>query len=106
MKVFKRITCLDKASVSIQANQSAYCTPRNDVGPYTEIEAGFPSVEPPISWHPYAEDRNLTDTVYGYMPSHLVWEFIDAHGGMIDGELPPMVKQLVFQPRQEWVRDE
>lgn len=89
MRLNNRIVCLDGASVSVQANQYAYCTPRDDSGPYWEVEAGFPSVTPPRSWLVYAENpENLLGTVYGYMPTAMIEEFISTHGGMIEGELP------------------
>jgi hypothetical protein len=89
-KMYERIVCADGASVSIQAGEGTYCTPRNNIGPYTHIEAGFPSVEPPASWREYADDASdLCDTVYGYMPYECVNEFIEIHGGMVSGELPP-----------------
>jgi hypothetical protein len=85
----KRVECADGAHVSVQASQYHYCAPRNDSGPYTHIEAGFPSAVPPASWMEFCEDADRpTDTVYGYMPVSCVWEFIDAHGGMVGGELP------------------
>lgn len=89
IRMYEHIVCADGASVSIQAGRHAYCTPRDDRGPYTHIEAGFPTVEPPASWREYAEDLdNLTQTVYGYMPFDCVDEFIAVHGGMVSGELP------------------
>jgi len=90
---YKRVQCADGAAVSIQASQYHYATPRNDAGPYTHVEAGFPTVTPPESWMAYCEDRDRpTDTVYGYMPVACVREFVDAHGGMVSGELPPFVE--------------
>lgn len=88
-KIYEHIVCADGATVSIQAGKNMYSTPRDNRGPYTHIEAGFPSVEPPASWLPYADDvGNLCDTVYGYMPYGRVDEFIEIHGGMVSGELP------------------
>lgn len=93
MRRFKRITCADGATVSVQASEYHYCTPRGNEGPYTEIEAGFPSVPPPESWLAFSDgDSDPTQTVYGYMPVALVAEFVAAHGGMVDGELPPGVE--------------
>ena len=91
MKSYMRVTCEDGFSVSIQADQGKYCCPRNDEGPYIEVELGFPShSESMIS--KWAEDReNLTETVYGYVPSTVVLEMLLKHGGMVEGELPPMV---------------
>jgi hypothetical protein len=89
-KMYQHIVCADGATVSIQAGAGIYSTPRDNRGPYTHIEAGFPSVEPPASWREYAEDfDNLIDSVYCYMPWDCVDEFINLHGGMVSGELPP-----------------
>lgn len=78
------IVCRDGATVSLQASEYHYCTPRNNDGPYTHIEAGYPSVMPPDSWLPYAENAEKPlDTVYDYLPLQLAQEFIDAHGGVV-----------------------
>lgn len=92
---YKKVVCKDGATVSVQASSLHYSTPREDDGPYTHIEAGYPSMPPPASWKPYmdgCEDDDPCQTVYGYMPTAYVWEFIDAHGGMADGELPPFAE--------------
>ena len=95
----ERVVCADGASVSIQAGVGVYSTPRDNEGPYTHVEAGFPSVEPPPSWREYAEDPNdLCGTVYGYMPYDCVDEFINIHGGLklfVWFELPPRRLRLV-----------
>ena len=94
-KRYERVVCADGASVSIQAGAGIYSTPRDNVGPYTHVEAGFPSVDPPPSWREYAEaDGWMTprDTVFAYMPYDCVDEFINVHGGLMEGfefELPP-----------------
>ncbi len=94
-KRYERVVCADGASVSIQAGAGVYSIPRDNVGPYTHVEAGFPSVDPPPSWREYAEaDGWMTpcDTVYAYMPYDCVDEFINVHGGLMEGfefELPP-----------------
>ena len=33
-----------------------------------------------------------TETVYGWVPADTVIMCIDSHGGMVEGELPPLVK--------------
>lgn len=77
-----RIKCNDGESLSIQASRTAYCTPREDAGPYLDLEVGFPSVKPPDSMMEYCEDPDKpTDTVYGYVPVAVIQEFIDLHGG-------------------------
>ena len=104
---YQRIVCADGASVSIQAGKvipelellgigdtcGLYCTPRNNKGPFTEVEAGYPSVNPPESWMQHCENPDRpTDTVYPYLPYQYVHEFINVHGGMVSGELPPEAK--------------
>ena len=53
--MFRRphVICEDGVRLSVQANAMAYCEPRNDIGPYTSVEVGFPSIRPPIEWEEY-----------------------------------------------------
>lgn len=84
-----RITCTDGTSLSVQGSHYNYCSPRNDEGPYYEVEVGFPSIQPPDSWQQYCEDWDKpTDTVYGYIPVELVEAFIAEHGGFQEGKMP------------------
>ena len=76
------ITCADGTTLSVQASSMHYCRPRADLGPYTHVEVGFPSVDPPETWAVYADGKYPSD-VYGYIPVALVREFIDAHGGEV-----------------------
>ncbi len=78
----KRITCKDGFSLSVQATQGSYCSPRNNIGPWYEVEVGFPSAEPELILS-YAEDQDRpTETVYPYVEIELVDQLIDLHGGM------------------------
>ena len=86
------VHCADGFSMSVQASGRHYCDPKSDTGPYTHVEVGMVK-----AWdyylQPFADDRlRPTDTVYGYVPSDTVIMCIDAHGGMVAGELPPLVK--------------
>ena len=77
----KRITCKDGLSFSVQAGEGLYCSPRNNNGLYYEAEIGFPS-EKIEKLMPYAEDpENPTETVYGYVPLHIIDDIIEEHGG-------------------------
>mgnify|MGYP000453333190 CR=1 FL=1 len=72
----------DGTTASVQASHSHNCTPRNNEGPYSHVEVGFPSVrpEPWSEWAQYAEDpSDPTRTVYSYVPIELVAEFILIH---------------------------
>lgn len=77
----KRIECADGFSLSVQATHGAYCQPRRNLGPWYEVEVGFPSAKPELIMQ-YAEQSEFpTDTVYAYVPIELVEELIALHGG-------------------------
>ncbi len=91
----KRVECMDGFSMSVQASEYNYCSPRvTGADYYTQVEVGFPS-EKPQRFAEYAETSgwndeetgeveyvNYTDTVYGYVPVELVDEEIARHGGI------------------------
>jgi hypothetical protein len=79
-KLSDTIICQDGTELSVQASRYHYCTPRTDSGPYTHLEVGFPSVDPPETWATYADGEYPAD-VYGYVPVALIQTFISAHGG-------------------------
>ena len=76
------IRCADGFEVSVQASYTHYCQPRDNDGPYTHFELGFPSQEDELI-QPYAEnpDRPM-DTVYPRVPLDLVLSLIAKHGGV------------------------
>ena len=77
-----RIECADGFSLSVQAGESIYCSPRSNMGPWVEVEVGFPSVVEPLLFE-YAESPGRwTDTVYPYVPIELVTSVIEVHGGV------------------------
>jgi len=96
----QRIRCMDGFSMSVQADSNMYCEPRIDgiETKYTAVEVGFPSEEE-ILLNEHVEGGFLdnddyfghdtyTESVYPYVPSTVVREVIEKHGGMIGGELP------------------
>ena len=91
----KAVKCADGFTMSVQANQGGYCSPRIDNAErYESVEVGYPSdIEPLLM--PYCEDEeDPTGTVYGYVPSHVVTTVIAKHGGMVEGEVPAGVAPL------------
>ena len=76
-----RFFCKDGTYLSVQASNTHYSMPRDNEGPYTHVEVGFPSIDPPESWAEYADGEYPND-VYGYVPLELVNEFIELHGGI------------------------
>ena len=90
----RSVVCADGFRMSVQANETAYCDPRDNTGPYTEVEVGFPNREEPMLKQ-WAEDPNkLTETVYAWVPRQVILNVIAKHGGMGDGELPNGVPDL------------
>lgn len=66
------VICNDGMELSIQASNTHYCRPRDDIGPYSHVEVGFPTVEP-VEFIEYAENSNEPlSTVYGFVPVELV----------------------------------
>lgn len=88
----KKIECVDGFTMSVQADKGKYCDPKTDSGPYLSAEVGFPS-HYDIHLQPFAEDPSSpTETIYGWVPAHIIRMVIDSHGGMTAGELPPFAK--------------
>ena len=88
-KQYRRVVCTDGFSVSIQASQTNYCSPREDnPKAYTELELGFPSRGDNIIKQYAENERDLTGTVYGYVPVADVYLLLTAHGGVIEGDVP------------------
>ena len=84
----KLVCCADGFYMSVQANIGAYCEPRNNAGPYTEVEVGYPSHHESLLL-PYAENPSEpTDTIYAWVPKTIVISVIAKHGGMTSGTLP------------------
>lgn len=78
----ERITCQSGLSMSVQASHFHYCSPRDDAGPYSHVEIGFPN-RTIQAFLPYAENSAVpTDTVYAYVPVEIV-EAILAENGWI-----------------------
>ena len=65
------VICNDGFTMSVQAGQSLYSTPKDDAKRYKEVEVGYPS-EPELLIKKFAEDdENLCDTVYGLSLIHI-----------------------------------
>jgi len=68
-----RIVCKDGVSLSVQASQSHYCSPRMDNSDYyLDVEVGYPSVRPPSSWKEYYDGEWQEEGIFGWMKR--VWE--------------------------------
>lgn len=87
LSIAPQIRCRDGFKVSVQASSFHCCAPRNDVGPWTEVEVGYPSQASDLIAE-YAENPGVpTDTVYPYVPVEVVEALIVSHGGASDETL-------------------
>ena len=72
----QRVICADGFEMSVQAHQSAYCSPRIDnAEKYTSVEIGFPSEREPMLIDFADEPSHPTETVYGYVPVQIVTSY-------------------------------
>ena len=91
----KRVTCADGFSMSVQANSYAYCLPRlTTCDAYQNVEVGFPSApEPLLAQYQECPDMFAPEkSVYPYVPASVVLAVVEKHGGVVDGNLPPLKK--------------
>jgi len=83
-----RIECADGFSMSVQACSLMYCSPRNNDGPWHQVEIGFPSAKVEALME-YAENPDRpTQTVYGWVPIKVVAQIILDHGGFARARAP------------------
>ena len=93
--MYERVVCKSGFSMSVQAHEHGYCSPReNGAERYAAVEVGFPSEREPMLMEFAEEPDRPTETVYGYVPSQVVTNVIVKHGGMVEGNAPPGVVQL------------
>ena len=85
----KMVVCASGFKMSVQAHNGAYCSPRIDnAEKYTHVEIGFPSQKEELLMEWCEEVNNPTETVYGYVPVHVVNTVLAKHGGIVEGEVP------------------
>ena len=96
LKLNKKIICKDGFTMSVQANEGVYCSPRVDNAKrYIAVEVGYPSTPEPLLMEWAENEDRPTDTVYGWVPSERISLVCIKHGGIVSGDLPvgvPFVK--------------
>jgi len=75
-----QIVCQDNVMISVQGSHTHYCRPRDDDGPYTHVEVGYPTSDLPETWAQYGEG-DFPSSIYARVPIELVREFVESHGG-------------------------
>jgi hypothetical protein len=74
--VLPAMVCADGTTLSVQASENHYCSPRDDIGPYTEVEVWNVSVAEVPDFEYSSEDPSA------YVDINSVVAFIDRHGGL------------------------
>ena len=86
------IRCYDNFRMSVQASREHYCTPRDDNGPYSAVEVGYPSELEELLTQ-YADGAGMAGmrpTLYVNVPAAVIQAVVEAHGGIASGRLPPL----------------
>lgn len=96
----KPFTCNNGLTFSLQTGSFMYCSPRDDTGPWHEVEIGYPSKVVPTLL-PFAEDRdNPTESIYPFVPTWIVMEMIELNGGLIPADAERFITTLVMKGMQ------
>lgn len=85
-RVQRPIECADGFTISVQASSMHMCHPRDDTGPYTHVEIGYPSsIEPLlfsyVDFLTTEENPSWTEAVYPHVPIELAAAILELHGG-------------------------
>ena len=83
MKMTPKIHCKSGLSLSVQAGDGRYSSPRDNEGPYDEVEVGYPSEEV-SELMPYIEnpDDDPLESIYAYVPVEVVEKVVNKNGGL------------------------
>ena len=96
-KLFKEIICNDGFQMSVQASKTHFCTPRENNGPYSHVEVGYPN-ELETLLLPYADGPRIVGMrpmLYVNVPAEVVEAIITKHSVMMSGQLPELVTRAV-----------
>ena len=79
-----RIECADGFTMSVQASEGHYCSPRLYVedGDYSAWEIGFPSEQEDLIMKWAEKPGEPTETVYGWVPTGVIDAVIEKHGDL------------------------
>jgi len=71
------VKCKDNVTLSVQASEFHYSSPRDNYGPYTEVEVWCVRDAAEVTEFDYSDDDPSA-----YVPIEQVVQFIDNHGGI------------------------
>jgi len=78
-RFFKTVTCADGFTISIQASEYHYCSPRENDADWYEVELGFPSEKDEMIQRWAENEKEPEYTVYGYVPIQVVQDLLNKH---------------------------
>ena len=78
-EVLPRVVCADGTSLSVQASRNHYCSPRDDFGPYTEVEVWNIECDNEVE---VLEFEYNGEEPSAYVDINSVVAYIDRHGGL------------------------
>lgn len=81
--VVPHIICADHTQLSVQASHAHYCCPRNDDGPWIQVEVWLVCSAKGRKI-PVPSFGNNHNEPYPYVPVELVNKFIRRHGGLLE----------------------
>ena len=118
--LYKPTAFCDGSHISIQASRTHYCKPRENEGPYSHVECGFPTTPPRTKeFESFADDIDrLTETVYSYVPVDVLMREAIARGGFVEPIKIPLtggykshstlwvdLDPYVVEEYKQWARD-
>ena len=88
------IRCHDGFMMSVQASRDHYCQPREDQGPYSAVEVGYPNRLEELLL-PYSDKATtitgMRPTLYVRVPAHIISAVVAKHADICSGQLPDMI---------------
>ena len=93
-KTLPMVRCHDGFCMSVQASRDHYCEPRDDQGPYTHVEVGYPNHLEELLL-PFSDKATtmagMRPTLYVRVPAHIINSVVTKHAGISSGRLPNLI---------------
>lgn len=100
VEVVPRLVLANQTSVSIQASEGHYCSPRktlNSYSAYSMFEVGFPEWVVPPNYEMFFPKNS--DDVFGFIPADVIQRVIDYNGGVVGWRVnDKSIQEFTFEP--------
>ena len=92
MIIRNQVICKDGTTLSVQASDFHYCTPRSDTGPWNTVEVGYFTNPMGRTYTPRGwKSLNDSTDIYSRVPIDVVVAFVDKHGGDTTGVMSTFI---------------